>query len=136
MSTCVKCPGQYSPCELDILLIPANIKNMTYSQQCKYVLSPQAVDFRCQAKQLYNSMIKANYNISRGSCSSPFNVNWKSSNGKFTINGKSLAKYYGHYLGDNKGFTGLLRKILEWCERQRYVNQLRKNGKYCPRGGC
>jgi hypothetical protein len=25
---CVKCPGKYSPCELDMLLIPNNIKNI------------------------------------------------------------------------------------------------------------
>jgi hypothetical protein len=130
MSIYVRCPGKYSPCELDNILIPKNIKNMTYEQQCKYVISPVAYLFREQAKQLYSSMYKANYNIKRGSCANSFNVNWNSSNGKFTISGKSLANYYCHSIGSCKGFTGLLNKIIEWCDRQKYIYDLKKNGKY------
>ena len=37
-------------------------------------------------------MIKASYNINRGSCANSFYVNWKYSNGNFYIDGKSLAK--------------------------------------------
>ena len=134
MSKCIRCHGQYSTCELDKLLIPANIKNMTYEQQCKYVTSPEACLFRQQAKELYGAMYKANYNINRGSCANAFNVNWNSSNGKFTIDGKSLADYYCHYLGPSQGFTGLLTKIIEWSERKKYVCDLKRNGKYCRPG--
>jgi hypothetical protein len=128
---CVKCPGQYSPCELDILLIPNNIKNMTYDQQCKYLLCSHSNKFKNQAKELYISMIKASYNIKRGSCANSFYINWKSSNGNFYIDGKSLAKYYDYYLGSGNGFRGILRTIIEQAERRNYVNQLQKNGQYC-----
>jgi hypothetical protein len=128
---CVKCPGEYSPCELDILLIPNNIKNMTYVQQCKYLSCSESKHFRTQAKDLYVSMIKASYNIKRGSCANSFYVKWNSSNGNFYINGKSLAKYYDHYLGTGNGFRGILRNIIEQAERRNYVKQLQKNGQYC-----
>lgn len=128
---CVKCPGQYSPCELDMLLIPNNIKNMTYDQQCKYLLCSRSNKFKNQAKELYISMIKASYNIKRGSCANSFYVNWNSSNGNFYIDGKSLAKYYDHYLGAGNGFRGILRTIIEQAERRNYVNKLQKNGQYC-----
>ena len=134
VSTCVRCPGKYSTCELDKLLIPENIKNMTYEQQCKYVISKEACVFRQQAYKLYYSMYKANYNINKGSCANAFYVNWNSSNGKFTIGGKSLADYYNHYIGPSQGFTGLLTKIIEWTERQSYVCDLKRNGNYCRPG--
>jgi hypothetical protein len=119
---------------LDKILIPVNIKNMTYEQQCKYVISPEASLFRKQAIELYGAMYKANYNIKKGSCANAFNVNWNSSNDKFTIGGKSLSHYYGHYIGSSQGFTGLLTKIIEWSERQKYVCDLKRNGKYCRPG--
>lgn len=130
----VKCPGQFSPCELDKLLIPAKIKNMTYAQQCKYVLSPEAFCFRGQVITLFQAMMRASQYTKRGSCANGFYVNWNSCGGKFTINGKSLAEYYCHYLGDNRGFAGLLRKIIESWERHTYVQNLVRNGKYCRPG--
>jgi hypothetical protein len=132
--TCVKCPGQYSPCDLDVLLIPNNIKNMTYEQQCKYLLCSHSKHFRSQAKDLYLSMIKASYNIKRGSCANSFYIKWNTANGNFHINGKSLARYYDHYLGTGNGFRGILRKIIEQAERRSYVKKLRKNGQYCSIG--
>lgn len=132
----VRCKGQYSPCELDSLLIPAKIKGMSYEQQCRYVLSPHACHFRYKVSQLYKSMVQANYNINRGSCANPFYVNWQTCKGKFDINGKSLAAFYCHYLGDNRGFSGLIFKIKEWTERQEYVCALKRNGKYCSPGRC
>lgn len=130
----VKCKGQYSPCDLDKLLIPAMIKDMTYSQQCKYVLSPEACEFRKKVMLMLQAMLQAFQYTNRGSCANPFYVNWESCNGKFNINGKSLAEYYSHYLGANKGFSGLMLKIREHWERQRYVCGLIKNGKYCRPG--
>ncbi len=132
----VRCPGEYSPCELDFLLIPSKIKHVSYAQKVKYVKSPYAEKFRHQVKQLYEAMVKADYNIGRGSCANPFNVTWKTCNGKFVINGKSLAKYYCHYLGVNKGFSGLIYEILEFCRREEYVCALKRNGKYCAPGRC
>ena len=129
--TCVKCPGQYSPCELDVILIPKYIKNMSYEDQCKYILCSECEHFKAQVKELYIAMIKASYNIKRGSCANSFYIKWKSSNGNFHINGESLAKYYDHYLGTGNGFRGILRKIIEQTERRSYVKQLRKNGQYC-----
>jgi len=136
MANCVRCPGQYSSCELDKFLIPTCIKNMTYAQQCKYVLAatPESYQFREKAKLLFTAMMKAFQNTNRGSCANPFHVNWNSCNGKFFINGKSLSAYYCHYLGANKGFSGLLRKIIEAWERQTYVKNLVRNGKYCRPG--
>lgn len=133
-NNCIKCPGHFSAYQLDKILIPANIKNMSYSQQCKYVLSPEAYHLRIKAKSMYVAMVKAYKNTSKGSCANPFYVCWNSCNGKFNINGKSLSAYYCHYLGTNKGFSGLLRKIIEFCERKAYVCQLIKDGKYCRPG--
>jgi hypothetical protein len=81
-------------------------------------------------------MMDASYNIKRGSCANSFYIKWDSINGSFFINGKSLAKYYDHCLGTCYEFGGLLQKILEQTERNNYVNQLRKEGKYCYCGRC
>jgi len=131
---CIKYPRNFTPCELDKILIPTNIKNMPYNKQCNYLLSPKAVHLRTKAKELYISMIKAYKNTSRGSCANPFYVSWNSCKGQFNISGKSLSSYYCHYLGSNKGYSGLLRKIIEYCERKAYVCQLIKEGKYCRPG--
>jgi hypothetical protein len=133
---CVRCPGEYLSCELDRLLIPKCIQNMTYDEQCNYVLSNCFNCFRPKILELYRAMTDASYNIKRGSCANPFYIKWDSINGSFFINGKSLAKYYDHCLGTCYGFGGLLQKILEQTERNNYVNQLRKEGKYCSRGRC
>ena len=124
-------PCYFSPCELDKILIPKNIENLSFEKQCKYVLSHDASMFRIKAKYLYIAMIKANKNISRGTCANPFYVNWETSKGRFIINGKSLSDYYCRYLAADKGFSGLLFKINEYCERKAYVCQLKKEGKYC-----
>ena len=128
---CIKCPGQYSPCELDRLLIPKNIKNMKYCEQCRYVICSPCSKFRNQAKEFYIAIIKASYNIKRGTCANSFYVKWDSMNGNFHINGKSLARYYDHYLGTGNEFRGILRSIIENSERRYYVAQLKKEGKYC-----
>lgn len=132
----VRCPGEYLPCELDKLLIPKCIQNMTYEVQCNYVLSKCFNCFRPNILELYRAMMDASYNIKRGSCANPFYIKWDSINGSFVINGKSLAKYYDHCLGTCYEFGGLLQKILEQTERNNYVNQLRKEGKYCYRERC
>jgi hypothetical protein len=132
----IRCKGEYTPCDLNYLLIPAKISHLSYERQVKYVKSPYAEKFRHHVKELYEAMVKADYNIGRGSCANPFNVTWQSRNGKFVINGKSLSKYYCFYLGDNKGFSGLIYEILEFCRREEYVCALKRNGKYCSPGRC
>ena len=122
------------PSELDKLLIPVNIKNLTFKQQAEYVITPEALPLRAAVHELYSAMIKANYNINRGSCANPYRVTWNSVGGKFIINGKSLAAYYCHYLGIGSGFAKLLRIMLEYTERQRYICQMKKNGKWCRPG--
>ena len=58
-NNCIKYPGHFSTYHLDKILISSNIKNMSYSQQCKYILSPEAYHLRIKAKSMYVSIVKA-----------------------------------------------------------------------------
>lgn len=128
MSKCVT----FTSDQLDILLIPSDIANLSFEQQLKIVLSPSKKILRTQVTGLWVAMIKADKNIKRGSCANGFKVTWNAVGGKIFIKGKSLSNYYNRYLSANNcGFSGLLYKIIEFRYRQDNVKNQKRNGKFC-----
>ena len=130
MSKCIT----FTSNQLDVLLIPSDIANLTFDQQLKIVLSPSKKTLRTQVLGFWIAMIKADKNIKRGSCANGFRVTWNAKGGKFFIGGKSLSNYYDRYLSANNcGFSGLLFRIIEYRYRQDNIKNQRRNGKFCAK---
>ena len=122
----------FTPNQLDRLLIPRDISNLSFDNQLKNVLSSSKKTFRRQVMGFFVAMAKARKDINRGSCANGYRVTWNAVGGKIFIGGKSLSNFFDRYLAANRsGFSGLLFRIVQFQYRQAKIQSLKRNGKYC-----
>jgi hypothetical protein len=123
-----------SSAELDSLLVPTFLRNLTQAQQTAIVqgTSTDAQQFRLLSQQLLVAAKKSFDAKKKGTCYANFKVPWTIPSGSLTINWCSLADYYCHLLGSPAaGFPFVFSKAYAYQKQQNRISNLRRNGKYC-----
>ena len=129
MST--NCVKNISPPELNILLVPTFLQGMNNAQICAFIKSCNKKSnlFKNQVINFFHKMkLAKQYTVER-KCYCPTKIEWTVSSSPLIISQKSMTKYIDFASFNNKEFSFILRKVIEFVKNNKICKQMIQDGK-------
>ena len=132
------CNMNFSPSELNILLVPTFLHGMSNAEMGAFIDSctNQSKLFTQQVLHFFQKMrLAKQYTVER-KCYCPTKVEWVVSKPSFVISQSSLANYFNFASNHNTGFAFILLKVLDHVKKEKICRQMIQDGKECCKKPC